>query len=130
MLWISPWNGFLRKEPVGADDLNALVNPDVDALMLRWLNDPEGSRSAASNTEWETFRAQSRQEFNLDPATDGPITAARRLGERGDEWRRIWQRFCQGPAAYPGIPEQLRSARPGGQGTLFEARDAWPQENE
>lgn len=112
-----------------ASYFSALINPDETRMLLQWLSDPVGVEQSVEPGVWSTFRNQAQTRFGIDPASDGPIGAARRLGGREGDWKHAWARFVEAPHSFPGIPEQLRKARPE---TLFvvDHPDAWPQDNE
>ena len=57
------------------------------------------------------FRDSCRHKYGFDPLTDGPLTAAERLGKRGGVWDNVWRRFAEAPTVYRGIPGKLRDAR-------------------
>ena len=111
-----------------ADFLRDLVNPDPIGSLLRWLDDPVGYQAQLDETQWSAFLQQCKSEYAIDPLSEGPITAARKLGEGEGAWAEVWRRFADTPERYPGIPELLRQGRPL---ELFtEHATAWPQDNE
>jgi hypothetical protein len=121
----------LRKEaPLRATYFDALLNPDEPRNLLLWLNDPTAYRVAAGNAGWAAFRNVCRRKYNLDPEADGPITAARFLGEREGAWDIVWRRFAEATKAYPYLPDLLRRARPKRPRSRFDFSESWPQENE
>lgn len=120
----------LRKEaPLRAQFFDSLLNPDEARSILLWLNDPAHFRERLSSAEWEAFAGLCIRKYGVDPAKDGPLAAAERLGRQAPPWKLIWQRFRESPQAYPHLPELLRRARPA-QLTMFERAEAWPQDNE
>jgi hypothetical protein len=119
-----------REAPLRAPFLDGLLHPDEVKNILRWLNDPKGVRSESSLEEWEAFVALCRSRYDFDPEKDGPIAAARLLGQRGGAWEKVWRRFAEAPASYTALPQVLRQARPSKLLPLLDPRDAWPQENE
>ena len=111
-----------------ADYLLELVNDDPVLSMLAWLDDPLTYAERVGTARWTAFVQQSKAEYGLDPTTDGELTAARRLGERKNAWKKVWKRFAETPGRYAGVVDQLRKARPAQ--LIVDDRDAWPQENE
>ncbi len=118
----------LSRQVLDADFFNDLVNPDPVSILLGWLDDPVGYRDRLDEKQWAAFVQQCVGDFGFDPATDGPVSAAGKLGERSGSWARVWKRFAEMPQRYPGIVEQLRRAKP--MKLSFEPSDAWPQDNE
>jgi hypothetical protein len=113
---------------IDATFVNALLNPDLTGLLLRWINDPAGLKAELEGPGWAAFLAQCEAEYKFNPANAGVVDAARRLGEGAGTWGQAWQRFREAPEAYPAIPDRLHDARPD---HLFTSSGfAWPQENE
>ncbi|WP_375503679.1 BREX-1 system phosphatase PglZ type B [uncultured Jatrophihabitans sp.] len=116
------------KQVLDADYFNQLVNPDPTSILFGWLDDPAGYRSRLDDAQWTAFEKQCAADWGFRPSSDGPVTAARRLGERRGKWADVWKRFADMPERYPGIVERLRQAKP--MELSFEHSDAWPQDNE
>lgn len=118
----------LEARHIDAGFLNGLLNPDPIRSLLNWLDDPAGMRNGLNDGAWAAFVQQCKHDFRFDPAADGEIQGARRLGEAEGQWAEVWRRFRENPSEYPGIPDRLRQARPE---TLFTSGAAtWPQDNE
>ncbi|MDF1595133.1 MAG: BREX-1 system phosphatase PglZ type B [Acidimicrobiia bacterium] len=122
----------LERLVLDADFFHDLVNPDPVRSLLGWLDDPIDFRSRFDEAQWSAFLQQCKADFGFDPTLDGEISAARKLGDREEKWGEVWKRFAETPERYPGIPEQLRKARPQEQLTLGEQghSESWPQDNE
>jgi hypothetical protein len=118
----------LSEQVLDVDFFNDLVNPDPVSILLGWLDDPTGYRERLDDRQWAAFTQQCVGDFYFDPAADGPISAAVKLGERAGGWEQVWKRFAEMPQRYPGIAERLRQAKP--MKLSFEHSDAWPQDNE
>lgn len=116
--------------PIRAPYLDSLLHPDDVKNVLRWLNDSTGFRAASSPEEWAAFVALCQNRYGLNPERDGPITAARLLGQRTGAWETVWRRLAEAPARYAAIPEVLRQARPTKLLPLLDFVESWPQENE
>ncbi len=111
-----------------ADFFRDLVNPDPIGSLLRWLDDPATYRAQLDEAEWSAFLQQCQAEYGFDPVSQGPITAAQKLGEGEGRWGEVWRRFADTPERYPGVPDLLRRARPL---ELFTPQPtSWPQDNE
>lgn len=123
-----PLERLRRQQVIDADYLLELVSEDPVRSLLRWLDDPKGFRARTADAQWIAFREQCKADFGFDPAVDGEVSAARKLGLRESGWAAVWRRFAETPERYPGVAEQLRKARP--EELFVDNRDAWPQENE
>lgn len=117
-----------RHGPIDADYLNGLLVSDEVKTLLDWLSDPVSARAAVTQNEWSAFLARCRDTFDIDPESSGQVSVAAALGARRGPWAKAWLRFTEAPHSYPGIPDQLRKARP--QTLLPEHAASWPQDNE
>lgn len=113
---------------IDADFCNQLLNPDPVRNLLGWIDDPTGHRAKLTKQQWAAFVATCSSDFQLDPERDGVLAGAAKLGGRRESWDHAWARYVESPGRYPGIPEQLRRARP--EGLTTEQPDSWPQDNE
>src|SRR5581483_10465029 len=125
-----PVEALHHEVPLRAPYLDGLLHPDDVKQVLRWLDDPSGFRATSSPQEWAAFVALCQSRYGFHPEQDGPITAARLLGQRNGPWDTAWKRFAEAPAAYQALPEALRQARPTNVLPLFDSPESWPQENE
>lgn len=118
----------LRGRTLRASDLLEIINPDMIALLLKWLDDEAAFRSSRTAEEWHAFVSQIKQRFKFDVEGDGVLAAAQRLAEREGEWAHAWARFAEAPHKYPGLPDVLRRV------TLSELvpphSDSYPQLND
>ncbi len=111
-----------------ASFFDGLLTPDDVRSVLLWLNDPEGARIGLDETEWQAFVSTCRKKYGFDPESDGPLTAALRLGSRRGAWEKVWTRFVEAPERYPRLPDLLKAAQPA---TLSDEHpDSWPWHNE
>lgn len=120
------------RAPLDAGFFDRLLNPDPDQRLLAWLDDPEAETArmqAGGAQAWAAFRELCKKTYRFDPVTDGPVTAAERLGGAQGAWQSVWARFREAPSRYPHLPELLRRA---GQGNtdMFRKRETYPQDNE
>lgn len=102
----------LEARHIDAGFLNGLLNPDPVRSLLNWLDNPTGMRSGLNDGAWAAFVQQCKHDFGFDPAVEGEIQGARRLGEAEGQWTEVWRRFRENPSEYPGIPDRLRQAQP------------------
>jgi len=103
----------LASKHLDAAFLNGLVNPDPVRSLLQWLSEPSETQASLSDTKWNAFIQQCKDDYGFDPVSDGEIEGARRLGSRDGAWAQAWQRFRESPEDYGGIPDRLRQAQPG-----------------
>jgi hypothetical protein len=99
--------GPLSGRRLDADDFDRLSVADPVRDLLQWLNAPERFEQTQAG-RWVAFRHRCESEFFIDPA-DGPSVAVRALAEGRQALDPVWHRFCESPAAYPGVAKLLRS---------------------
>ncbi len=125
--------------PLKAEFFHSLLVPDLNRQVLVWLNNPDEQKNLLAPEKWQSFCAACRQRLQFDPETDGPLSAAEKLGVGTGAWSMVWQRFKDAPLNYPHIPALLRQAKPQltklpqrTQLTFFDDTvvEAWPQDNE
>ncbi|WP_295585512.1 BREX-1 system phosphatase PglZ type B [uncultured Lamprocystis sp.] len=119
----------LRGRRLDSEFFNALLAPDATGLLLRWLSDPEAFKQARSGAEWKAFCQQCKADAGFDPVKDGPLKAAGLLAARVNNWTKVWKRFAEAPANYPGVVEWLKRAAPKTQ-DMFDSAEVWPTLNE
>lgn len=120
---------LLRGRRLDSEFFNGLVAPDATGLLLRWLSDPDAFKQGHSDAEWKAFCQQCKAEAGFDPVKDGPLKAAGLLAARASHWSKVWLRFAEAPANYPGIVEWLKRAAPKNPG-MFDSAEVWPNINE
>ena len=119
----------LQGRRLDSEFFNGLVAPDATGLLLRWLSDPEAFQQRRSVAEWKGLCQQCKADFRFDPGKEGPLKATQLLADRGNPWSKVWQRFAEAPANYPGIVEWLKRAAPKSP-TMFDSAEVWPSLNE
>ena len=118
----------LQGKRLEAEDFDKLMIGDTPRDLLLWLSNPDGTREEWDDGTWAAFRNRCRQEYGFDPETEGEIVGGEKLGQRKEAWRGVWERFCESPALYPGIPDLLRRSKPHGE-FVFD-KEPWPDEND
>ena len=118
----------LRGRVLRASDLYEIRNPDLIALLLKWLEDEVGFKSSRADDEWRAFALQVKQRFGLDVECDGVLAAAELLADREGEWAQVWTRYADAAHKYPGIPGVIRRVTPGS--LLPSHPDSYPQIND
>ena len=119
---------LLEGRRLDADFLNSLLVPDANGVLLQWLSDPEAFQGKRSAAEWKAFGQQCKTDFKFDPVKDGPLKAAQLLAGRAHHWGKVWKRFAEGPAGYPGVVTWLQRAAPA-QPSMFDSPEVWPDMN-
>lgn len=100
----------LRDRRLQAEDFDALAVEDPVRDLLRWMNDPEGTRRALEDVRWRALSSRARATFGFDPSTDPPLEAADRLIAGDKRWSSVWSRFSENPRIYRGVAALLREA--------------------
>lgn len=117
----------LKSRPLDKDFFNSLIaGVDTDKEILLWLSNPESFEAGKTNEEWQGFRELCKSKYKFDPEQDGVLAAAEKLGSYDEAWKRVWERFCEAPARYEGLPELLRKTIM----PLYDKHDRFPQWNE
>jgi hypothetical protein len=122
----------LSGRPIAAADFHQMLTPDPSRTMLEWMADPSAYKAQAGG-RWSAFRTVCKDKFSFDPDKTDPVKAGQLLAERQGAWAGVWSRFEEHPAAYPGVKELLRRAKPVGTGSLFGGasfQTVYPQDNE
>ena len=116
----------LRGKRWDADQLNALLAPDLAADMLDWI---DGAFTEAGDSgRFAAFANIADKQLKFDPRKLAPQDAVRRLAKREGRWTEVWARFAASTgfetvASYLGLEEPA---------TLFEHsenRDSYPRLN-
>jgi hypothetical protein len=113
---------------------DSLVSDDLVDDLLSWMSQPKETRAKWESGRWETLCSRCIADYGFDPARDGELIGAEKLGLQSKPvWKTAWKRYAVAPARYPGLEALLRKAKPQPKGgaTLFSHADEyWPQDNE
>ena len=116
----------LRGKRWDADQLNALLAPDLAADMLDWI---DGNLSETGDAgRFSAFASIAGKDLKFDPRKLSRQDAANRLAKREGRWSNVWGRFASS-TGYNGVVALLGVEEPG---TLFDHsdnRDAYPRLN-
>jgi hypothetical protein len=118
----------LRGKRLHADDFDRMLASDVVRDLLRWMGDPEATRSRLGSNGWGAFCNRCRDELDFDPETGADVVAGERLGQGKAPWAAVWARFAEAPASYSGVASLLRRSRPASH--LPFDRERWPDLND
>jgi hypothetical protein len=102
----------LRGRRLEAEDFDRLAFGDSTRDLLVWMSEPDAFEQRCDRDRWATFRDVCLRDFKFDPDSGGSQAAADGLLNGGGKWDDVWQRFCDAPRLYFGIPALLREARP------------------
>lgn len=113
---------------------DSLVSDDLVDDLLSWMSHPKEARNRWEPGRWETLCSRCVADYGFDPARDGELFGAEKLGMQPKAaWKTAWKRFAFAPARYPGLEALLRKAKPqpkGGASLFNNADEFWPQDNE
>jgi hypothetical protein len=121
----------LRGKKLEAEDFDKLLADDSTRDLLQWMADPKPFQLRCGEERWSALTSIWKKELKFDPAKDGELAAAERLAKGEGNWGKVWQRFAETPAAFPGLPELLRRVEPAQMGLAVGAHDLsrWPSHN-
>jgi hypothetical protein len=132
-----PVSELLSKSKAGelnSKFFDSLVSDDVVDDLLTWMSQPKETRAKWESGRWETLCSRCLADYGFDPARDGELVAAEKLGLQPKAvWKTVWKRYAVAPARYPGLEPLLRKAKPdpkGGLPFLNSGEEFWPQDNE
>jgi hypothetical protein len=127
LLLDEPVGSLREKAPLRAADLGALLDPDPVKTLLRWIDD-QASVEGLDDAARDEFVRVARNDYGFNPADDGPIGAAERLGGRKGAWKTAWDRYAENPSRYPGVVNRLRQVQR--EQLIVDYPGSWPQDNE
>ncbi len=113
----------LRGQRWNADQLNALLAPDLAADMLDWI---DGAFTEMGDpARFTAFANIAEKQLKFDPRKLSPQDATRRLAKREGRWAEVWTRFAAS-TGFEKVVTYLSLEEPG---TLFEHQDSYPRLN-
>ncbi len=131
------WPTLHAKSAAGelnANYFDSLVSDDLVDDLLSWMSQPKETRDKWEPGRWETLCSRCMSDYAFDPARDGELVGAEKLGSSPKpSGKRPGSATAAAPARYPGLEALLRKAKPqpkpGGL-LLVTADEFWPQDNE
>ena len=116
----------LRGKRWDADQLNALLAPDLAADMLDWI---DGAFSeTADSGRFAAFASIAEKELKFDPRKLSRQDAVKRLAKREGRWSNVWSRFAAS-TGYSGVVGFLELEEPASLFDHSENRDVYPKLN-
>jgi hypothetical protein len=101
------------------------LGSDWPTAILAWMENP-----SEKGDDWDAFRAACKAQYNLDPQSEGELSAAEFLAQAGGEWAAVWSRFAHAPHRYPGTVQLLRGVVPPiGEGLFKPREEGYPKLN-
>ncbi len=104
--------GQLEGLHLEASDFNQLLSNDPVRDLLGWLNAPDQLKSQWNARRWQALCSIARSDFGFDLEGDGPSVAAELLSRQEGKWMQVWARFCDNPASYPQVLDELKRVNP------------------
>lgn len=125
---------YLQDRHLDKDYFNTLLTGgDPVRELLQWLDQGDVFKTVRGEGHWKAFVEICKSQFVFNPEKEGILAGAAKLATHEGPWQPVWERFCESPSKYPGIPHRIRQCTPP-DGTLFwisgEGVDGWPQWNE
>jgi predicted HTH transcriptional regulator len=124
---------LLHGKRLDQDYFNTLLTGgDTLRDLLQWLDQGDAFQQARGTQAWQAFAAVCKSQLAFNPHTAGVLAAAARLASREGPWKAVWERYCEAPRRYPGIPARLRQCQPPPFDLLASAETVggWPQWND
>ena len=112
-----------------ADDFDRMLAGDVIRDLLRWMGDPDATRTRLGENGWHAFCSRCRDELGFGPAEEADVVAGERMAKGEGAWAAVWARFTEAPGSYGDIAGLLRRSTPA-DAFRFEERERWPDLNE
>lgn len=116
----------LRGKRWNADQLNALLAPDLASDMLDWI---DGALSEEVDPgRFAAFASIAKKGLKFDPLKLSQQDAVKRLAKREGQWASVWSRFS-GSTGYARVVEFLGFEEPASLFEHSENREAYPKLN-
>lgn len=114
----------LKGRRLDAAALDALLVPDLDTDMLKWI---DGALTQETDPErFAAFAALAAKQLGFDPRKRSRQEAAARLAQGEKRWAKVWERFEGQDRGYGEVVKLLREEMPE---SMFEHRGAYPKLN-
>ncbi|MBI4803781.1 MAG: BREX-1 system phosphatase PglZ type B [Desulfovibrio sp.] len=126
---------LLKGKRLDKDYFNTLLTGgDPVRDVLQWLDQGDVFRAKRSDHEWKAFNEVCKSGLAFIPQNEGILAGCVKLANHQGPWLAVWERFCEAPQRYPGIPQNIRKCSPPSD-TIFwhsgtDTFDGWPQWND
>ena len=127
--------GHLKGRRLDKDFFNTLLSGgDPVRDLLQWLDQGAAFQNSRDKNSWVGFVEVCKSQLGFDPENDGNLKGAELLAHHKGSWLPVWERFCEAPKRYPGIPALIRKCAVPSD-TIFwlmdnGTYDGWPQWNQ
>ena len=112
-----------------ADDFDRMLAGDVIRDLLRWMGDPDATRTRLGENGWHAFCNRCRDELGFNPSEEADVVAGERMARGEGAWAAVWERFTEAPDSFGDVAGLLRRSAPAG-AFRWEERERWPDLNE
>ncbi|BBO87504.1 BREX-1 system phosphatase PglZ type B [Desulfosarcina ovata] len=108
-----------------------LTGGDPIRDLLQWLDNGDAFRAGRDENEWVAFVEVCKSQLGFNPQEEGVLFGAEKLAIHEGPWKAVWERFCEAPARYSNIPNQIRKCKmPLELFSNAQTHGGWPQWNE
>ncbi|MDI9497993.1 MAG: BREX-1 system phosphatase PglZ type B [Bacillota bacterium] len=125
---------LLEGKRLDRDYFNSLFTGDPIRDLLQWLDQGDSFRKSRDENEWQAFVEIIESQLQFNPQNEGVLTGAEKLANHEGVWRDVWERYCEAPERYHGIPAQIRRCMPPHDTIVWhlghQSVEGWPQCNE
>ncbi len=118
----------LRGRLLDAGDFNRMAGVDLNRDILRWLGEPNATRTQMDDNRWKAFRSQAHNKLGIDPEMTADVVAGAKLAQGHGRWGDVWQRYADTPQMFLGVMELLERSRPSDV-LVLQDRERWPDLN-
>ena len=101
----------LRGRRLEALDFHDLAVGDPVRMLFDWMNE-QGSLQEVPESEQSALMAYCKKELGFDLKKDGILSAAEKLAAGDGKWAKVWSRFEEAAASWPGIQKALDLVQP------------------
>ena len=119
----------LQGQASGFGVLQRLAGAGCDRAAAALAERSGGVQTGSLGRRMEGLLPAMQGGFGLRSGQGRPAEGGGLLAARGNHWSKVWQRFAEAPANYPGIVEWLKRAAPKHPG-MFDSAEVWPSINE
>lgn len=127
---------LLEGKRLDKDYFNTLLTGgDPIRDLLQWLEQGDAFKASRGVNEWKAFVEVCKSQLAFNPQAEGVLLAgSAKLANHEGPWHAVWERYCEAPKRYPGIPAQIRKSSPPNDTLIWRmgdgSFDGWPQWND